>query len=1191
MSDLLGRERVAAHHGSLSKERRFDAELRLKSGALTLLVATSSLELGIDVGEIDLVCQLGSTRSIAAFLQRAGRAGHSVDGVPKARLFPLTREELVECAALLDAIRRGELDRLAIAHAPLDVLAQQIVAETATCEWGEDALFDLVRRAWGYRDLERADFDAVVRALTEGFASSRGRRSAWLHHDAVNRVLRTRKGAGLAALTSGGTIPDNADYDVVLEPAGHVIGTVNEDFAVESLTGDVFQLGNAAYRIRRVEAGRVRVEDATGQSPNIPFWLGEAPGRSDELSVAVSRVRSEIEARLASGDASAWLQQDVGLDAPCSQQLVDFLAAGRNALGVVPTQACIVLERFFDESGGMQLVLHAPFGSRLNRAWGLALRKRFCRRFDIELQAAATEDAILLSLLGAHSFDLGEVVRYLNAASVEQVLVQALLDAPMFVTRWRWVASTSLALPRFRGGRRVAPQLQRMGAEDLLSAVFPDQIACAENIVGEREIPDHPLVRQAMDDCLQDAMDCAGLVRVLRAIEDGRIRVVARDLTLPSAFALGVLTARPYAFLDDAPLEERRAQAVSARRWLDPDNVDDLGRLDPAAIEQVRDEAWPDAAGVDEMHDALDGLGLLSAQEAQSRPSWPLLLAQLADDGRATRARCADTVDFWTTTERLPELLALFPQVRCEPAVTVPPAHAARRWTREEALREIVRSRLECIGPVDATSLARTLSSARADIEGALLALEAEGFVLAGRFSADAAEREWCERRLLARIHRYTVGRLRREIEPVSTGDLMRFLCRWQRVEAGERGDGPDALATAIAQLEGFAAPVGAWETEILPARMRNYDFTWLDELCRAGRVVWQRRAALESVSSAPAGPRLRAAPIVLLARRHAPIWQRLQASDGSIGTCADARAQRLLEVLDANGASYFDEIVESCGLLRAEAEDALARLVAAGLVHCDTFAGLRALLTPSSHRSGRDAGRGRRGRWFAIDDAGRWARVTRSLPVAATAPLPASTPARLSAAPTGRAAAPASTPAVTSARPAGAELRDDALEHVARVLLRRYGVLFWRLLRRELDDLPPWRDLVRVLRRLEARGEIRGGRFVADVPGEQYALPEAVAALRAIRREAPDGSDVVLSAIDPLNLSGVLVPGPLVPAVAGNRLLLRDGAVRAVLVAGKVRMVGAPDPAAEAAARDLLARRPAGVPRLPYPRTSRRHA
>src|SRR6184192_2528888 len=432
LSELLGSEAVTSHHGSLSAKLRLDAEDRLKRGELTALVATASLELGIDIGSVDLVCQLGTTRSIASLLQRVGRAEHKRGGLPKGRIFPLSRDELVECAALLRCIRRGELDRLSIPENPLDVLAQQIVAAASTEDWDENEFFNLIRSSWSYRNLAREEFDSVVKMLAEGFSTKRGRRSALIHHDAINHRLRGRRGSRLVALTSGGAIPDNADYRVVLDPSETFVGTVNEDFAVESLAGDIFQLGNAAWRILRVNSGVVRVEDAKGQPPSIPFWLGEAPARTAELSQAVSDLRTEIQTMLAEGkNISEWLVKEIHLPTPAAEQIADYFANTYRALGAIPSQQTLVMERFFDESGGMQLVLHSPFGNRINRAWGLALRKRFCRSFNFELQAAATDDAIVISLGTQHSFPLEEVFHYLNSKTVRDLLVQALLDAPM----------------------------------------------------------------------------------------------------------------------------------------------------------------------------------------------------------------------------------------------------------------------------------------------------------------------------------------------------------------------------------------------------------------------------------------------------------------------------------------------------------------------------------------------------------------------------------------------------------------------------------------------------------------------------------------------------------------------------------------------------------------------------------------
>ncbi|MEW9571694.1 DEAD/DEAH box helicase [Rhodanobacter sp. Si-c] len=1259
LSERLGKEAVAAHHGSLAREQRLDAEQRLKRGELAVLVATASLELGIDIGDVDLVCQLGSPRSIAAFLQRAGRSGHHIGGTPKARLFPATRDDLVECAALLDAVRRGELDALVQPPQPLDVLAQQIVAEVACREWDEDALYALVRGAHPYRALARADFDAVVRMLAEGFTTRRGARAAYLHRDAVHRQVRARRGARLIALTSGGAIPDTADYLVVLEPQATVIGSVHEDFAVESLAGDIFQLGNTSYRILRVERDRLRVEDAHGVPPSIPFWLGEAPGRTDELSFAVSRLREEVDALLeplslrARGEAPwmapalrseergrgegsvfaelsgttepspptplpegegsralVWLRDELGLGEAAARQLADYLAGAKAALGVLPTQSTLVFERFFDESGGTQLVIHSPFGSRINRAWGLALRKRFCRQFNFELQAAATEDAIVLSLSTSHSFPLEEVARYLHSNSAEHVLVQALLDAPLFPARWRWNAVTALALPRFAGGKKVPPQLQRMKSEDLLAAVFPDQVACLENIVGERQIPDHPLVAQTLHDCLREAMDVDGLLDLLRRLEAGTIRLVVRELAAPSPLAGAVLNAAPYAFLDDAPLEERRTRAV---RQDSPVNAGDLGRLDPDAITAVREEAWPEVRSVDEMHEALDALGGITADEAAANEGWSDKLRALAKDQRATRLSPSPLLgtrggamdgagseergegwgegtvspepaskqapgdasastrpssqpsprrgegdgDVWVCAEKLPLWQGVHPEAPLQPAIVAPAEHAARAWTREDALRELVRGRLLGLGPMTVGALAAPLGVAPADVEAALLRLQTEGYVIQGRFDPDMAETQWCERHLLARIHRYTLGRLRREIEPVSRRQLVRFLLDWQHASPATQLRGPDALSAVLAQLEGYEAAAGAWEAEILPARIADYSASWLDGQCRAGRIGWSRLRA-----GGGSGP-VRATPIVLLPRRQMAVWTAVAQDDSPQEGLLSSRAQAVADALREHGALFFDELQHIAHLLRTELEDALGELVAAGRASADSFAGLRALLLPAAKREAPRHRRMHRHVFGGIEDAGRWSLVARSLLPAGEKKVPGRADERRVLAGKSDAASAQDQPLTSILSPKGRgsdggasrdvySMEAEAVEHVARALLARYGVVFWQLLEREAPWLPRWRELLRVYRRLEARGEIRGGRFVEGLVGEQFALPAAIAPLRAIRQRADDGELVVVGGCDPLNLLGGVLAGDKVPAVPGSRVLYRDGMPLAAQVAGK---------------------------------------
>jgi len=1165
LCERLGPDKVTSHHGSLSAKLRLDAESRLKRGELRALVATASLELGIDIGSVDLVCQIGTTRSIATCLQRVGRAGHSRGGLPKGRLFPLTRDELVECVATLRSVRRGELDCLHIPQKPLDVLAQQIVACAACEDWSEGKLFDLVRSAYPYRDLTRPEFDEVVRMLAEGFSTKRGRRAALIHHDAVNHRLRGRRGSRLLALTSGGAIPDNADYRVILEPSETFIGTVNEDFAVESMAGEIFQLGNASWKILRINEGTIRVEDAHGQPPGIPFWLGEAPARTAELSRAVSDFREEIEAELRNASNLVnWLIAATGISDSGAQQLANYFTASYKALGLLPSQNKLVLERFFDESGGMQLVVHSPFGARLNRAWGLALRKRFCRSFNFELQSAATDDAIVLSLGTQHSFPLDEVFRYLNSKNVREILVQALLDAPMFPIRWRWNATRALALPRNRGGRKVPAPLQRMESENLLAAVFPDQLACLENIAGDREIPDHPLVRQTIEDCLTEAMDIDGLEALLRRIEAGQIECIARDLPEPSPLAHEILNARPYAFLDNAPLEERRTRAVLTRRA--GESTDDgLGILDAAAIQRVREEAWPRATNADELHEALLLLGLMTEEEANRclttrtgdsdgdalDPAFypssviphPFLQSLSAEKraGQLTHTQPASRHALWTAAERLPLVRAVYPEAQTKPLLVPPETETKRAWERGDALRELVRGRIEVVGPITAAALADFFEQPLSEIDAALLALEAEGFVLRGRFTppapnlnlnppqsapAEKSDLEWCDRRLLARIHRLTINRLRSEIEPVSIAQFQRFLLTWHRVDAEHRAEGPEGVASVLELLDGYDLPAAAWEPAVLALRVKDYTPQWLDRLCFTGRIGWGRLSPPQNQNQKARGfTPLRSSPTALFARDNLPHWLELSCVPASSEFSPDT--ELVLKTLAESGALFFAEIVRRTGLLQSRTEQALGELAAQGWVTADSFEGLRALLVPAEKRAPfGDTERKRRHKVVtSLEFAGRWSLLRRPNLEAKRGEVPAVP---------------------------GSLLRDEAIERFARVLLRRYGVVFRRLLERESLRVS-WFDLGRVFRRLEARGEIRGGYFVSGASGEQFALPEAIGLLRSLRKAEPSGELIALSAADPLNLVSILTPGPRIPAIWPNRILLRDGVPIAALEAGQI--------------------------------------
>ncbi len=1168
LSSRLGEEAVVAHHGSLSRATRWDAEQKLKNGQVKVCVATASLELGIDIGEIDLVCQIGSPRSIGLLVQRVGRSGHTVGGVPKGKLFPLTRDEMLECAALSRALRRGNLDTFAIPSWPLDVMAQQMVAACACEDWDEDALFELCRRAYPYRNLPRNKFDQVVASLSQGFAPRQGRNGAHLHRDGINHKVKGRRGARLAALTSGGAIPDNADYDVVADPDGSFVGTVNEDFAIESMAGDVFLLGNTPWKIRRVESGRVRVEDAQGNLPTIPFWLGEAPGRTWELSDEITQLRDGIDRRLDNPQqAEAWLASEAGVSREVARQLVAYLVEGKRVLGVVPTASRVVAERFFDESGGMQLVIHAPFGAAINRAWGMALRKRICRAFDFELQATATDDGLNFSLGPSMAFPLGDVFNYLSPNTVEEVLTQAVFQAPLFGTRWRWNASRFLALLRHSGGKKVPAPLQRMRSDDLLAAVFPAQVQCQDNAMpGDIEPPDHPLVFETTRDCLTEAMSLEGLKNILASIRSGAIEVFACDTVQPSVFAHQILNAMPYAFLDDAPLEERRARAVSLRRAL-PEDARDLSALDPDAIRAESAYAWPAIRNADELHDALLTLGvappdeLASRTEAAFREKLLGWLADLAQGGRALRMAQSEGRTLWLAAEHAVLVSTAYPDAALEGRVSLSQPAGGRggdEIEREDAVLHLVRGWAECSGPFTAGEMAGLLGLSRSDIAAAVAGLENEGLVLRGSFRPGVDEAEFCDRRILARIHRATVGRLRREIEPVPPSSFMRFLFRWQHASAGWQAAGEGGLLDVIDKLQGFETAAAAWEPELLAGRVSDYGPELLDRLCTGGEVVWGRlsrgnNSASGMASGTRAAPLTRASSITL-ALRESLDWL-LDTAPDSVDSLRGATAE-IMELLSARGACFQNDLIARTRRLPSDVEEALWMLAANGLVTCDSVSPLRARVNGKQLRGKKHRGRADRNhsrRNGARETGSLSARPSDSQP-------PASQRSR-------------SQRQISAGRWSLLESLDpvqDPLYSKARQLLHRYGVVFPELMARE-RMVPRWRDLVRIYRRLEARGEIRGGRFVSGFVGEQFALPDAVAALRDANRAPATGALVVVSACDPLNLVGIVTPGERVPSQPGNRVVFRDGVPLASLEKGVVVNRCNADSRAMAAAVDLL--------------------
>jgi ATP-dependent Lhr-like helicase len=1175
LSERIGEDLVATHHGSLARKLRLAAERKLKNGEIRVLVATASLELGIDIGNVDLVCQINSPRAISVALQRIGRAGHWRGAVPKGRLFATTRDDMVECAAAVLAIRSGDLDRIQVPDKPLDILAQQIVAMCSCEDWDEAALFDCVRRAYPYRELTADEFERILEMLSQGIASQRGRYGAYLHRDMVNRKLRARRGARLAAITSGGAIPETALFTVVVQPEEIVIGTLDEDFAVESNAGDIMLLGNTSWRITRVEGktGRVVVEDAHGAPPSVPFWRGEAPARTAELSQYVSRLRERISSMLpntaplpalpveqdgAEGqkvrmrlgavpqglkpndykvwngtaeavplqselvrpvrrglesspevqNAVAWLKNECGLDDSGAEQLVEYIIEGRAVLGEVPTQKTIIAERFFDEGGGMQLILHAPFGGRINKAWGLALRKRFCRSFNFELQAAATDNGLNIALAEQHSFPLSDVFHYLQVETVQEILEQAALASPIFGTRWRWDANRALALLRFQGGKKVPPYIQRIRSDDLLASVFPDVSACQENIEGDIRIPDHPLVQEVMKDVLTEAMDIDGLRQLLTGIRDGSIRCIAVDTPVPSQFSHEILNANPYAFLDDAPLEERRARAVQMRRMLPEAVLNEIGRLDQTAIARVREEARPDVRDADELHDALQTLVALPEDivdpEWQAVVStWVRFLPELIEGWRVVRAIARER-GYIVASERAKEFTLIYPDARFE---VTPPELAPSADSRDDALLGMVRGWMMHSGPTSAAALAFLLGVPSSDVAHALLRMEASGSVLRGNFTGHATGNEpntaeWCDRRLLARIHHLTVATLRKQVEPVTAAQFMRWLLRWQHLAPNAQASGERGLLEVIRQLQGFEIPANAWEKQVLKPRVNGYDPAVLDQLCLTGAVGWGRVSPHPATLEDSGNGRRRVvptsvAPITFFVREDSDWMQPRNPEDTeNEERVLSQGARTVADFLRRRGAAFFADIVRGTGKLKAEIETALWELVAAGLVTADGFENLRSLINPN-----RRATPGVPKLAKPRHSTGRW-----SLLYAAEATD-----------------------------------RNKVLESMCQMLLCRYGVVFREVLARE-SNLPKWRELLITFRRLEDRGEVRGGRFVSGFLGEQFALPEAVESLRSMRNLPATGETLVVSAADPMNLVGFIVPGERVPAISGRYVKFRDG-------------------------------------------------
>ncbi len=1035
LSELIGSELVASHHGSLSHTQRHKSEQQLKAGTLKVMVATSSLELGLDIGSIDLVVQISSPRSIHAFIQRAGRSEHHKNGTSRALLVPLTRDDLSECVALVRSVRQGNLEQLALASPALDILAQQIVAETAMRDIAADELYTVMKSEYIWRELRRSDFDGVLSMLNDGYSLRFGRRSRYIFYDRTEQIVRARPGARITAALNGGAIPENFEYEVIEEPDGTYVGSVHEDFAIESSRGDVFQLGNRLWQITQVSGNRVSVVYAPNKHPTIPFWIVDVPGRTDALSAAVSSLH---ELYVKTGDAQRFALQvcdETGLAPAWVLPLADYYREASESLGSLPTQSTVILERFFDEVKNCHIVLHAPFGAQVNRAWGLALRKRFCRQFNFELQAAANDNAIILSLSHTHSFVLPDVFRYLASASAQDVLTQALLDAPMFEVRWRWNASRALAILRRNMRGKVPAQWQKSGAQDLVALLFPDQIACAENLSGPRAIPDHPLVKQTVTDCLNEAMDASGFLRVLKGLESGTIETRSKDSAAPSAFAHEIISARPYAFLDDAPLEERRTRAV--RTDVEARAGDEIS---DATIAAVRAETLYPARNEYELYDLLTQFAVVPADEI-SALGFASSIDSLVARGKAVLQRLGPAESeeaarlYYTSADR--EILV---------HEVYGPNEGASGEQRDHATQSLLLAHLELLGPATIEYLTMRLALSASRIEIALLALENQGAVFQLNRGGTVF---FTERSFYQRLQHY--GRRRSVQKRVNPAEYLMFLQHWQSVT--EPMTGQHALIKVLRQLQGVALSHDEW-TRALALRISDFSERMLEDVLLGGEFFWWR-PAIAGAASRSVTARTR---YMLLSRE---MWRVLAPSAPEINALS-ADARRVFDFLFSNGASFLHDIhaghndrsaPTSQKLFSEQTLRGVRELIAQGLVTSDQFFSLRRL-------------------------APRAAKRMRFAPRLVDPQFPS-----------GR---------FSLVRFRGGEADEDArLRALAEMLLARHGVVYRYAAENDFFKAP-WPRLVRTLRLMEMAGQVRSGRFIDELWGEQFADPAAIHGLEA---------------------------------------------------------------------------------------------
>ena len=1094
LSQKLGSDAIRSHHGSLSKEKRWEAENLLKSGSIKGIIATASLELGIDVGYIDLVCQVGSPRSLGAFIQRIGRAGHSLGLTPKGRLFALTRDELIECGALIQGLSKGAMDAIAVPDSPIDILAQQIVAAVAVDEWDEDSLFQMIRTSYPFRNLSQEKFSETLSMLSFGLSETT-RKGAYIHWDQVNHKLRPRKSAKLSALMSAGAIPEQNLYRVVIEAENTFVGTIDEDFAIESQRGDIFLLGNNSWQINRVTSGQVLVRDVHGAPPTIPFWFGEAPGRTIELSSEVSDLRQHIADYIDSdskSDAISYLQQTCGMNIDAAEQAWSYLVAAKTALGQIPTGEIVIFERFFDDTQGMQVVIHAPFGAKINRAFGLALRKRFCRNFDFELQALADDNGLVLSTGPAQSFEIDTLFNLVTPNNLRDVLVQALLAVPMFQVRWRWNLTRSLAILRQKFGKRVPPHLQRFQADDLLTAVFPAQTQCFEHRVGDIPLPDHPLVEQTVEDCLFEGMDYQELHKTLERKKEGLIQFVAKETREASPMAHELLTAAPYTFLDDTGLENRRTRAVSLNRSLSLAEVADLTHLSPSAIDQVAEEAWPLVRNSDEMYDiALQWILIPGKNSSQ----WQVYLDSLMEDGRLRQVELHQQSCYYPSI-KIHEISALFEEVGVDTLVK----------DTNPTITAIVRGYMESLGVSTIEKVSRFSGLNKPQILKALLNLQNTGQVAQGYFDNRLikGESQWCERRLLFRIHRLTVNQQRKKIKPATLQQFQRFLCQHQGLrvitqENRDEIDGP-SLMGCLDQLCLFSAPINVWEEEIIKSRVPEFHPRDLDELGSQGNLLFSRAKPKPHEGSGHTSERVRVnMAIMFFARDQLGL---IASPDEDDTDHLSGEAKKTLEVLHNRGALFFHDLVQELKAPMTRVELGVTELITKGYITTDRFGAVR----PNENKAK--------------------AKRYRSSSLAHQSPFDSC--GRISIMP----------------KPIRDIEEEESIEMWADILLGRYGILFRDLLRRE-PLAPQWGELSRLLRYKELTGEIIGGRFVKGVGGEQFATKEAFQELRSQVDTPPNVEELyILSGCDPANMSFLEEEELRVAFQPQNRVAILDGLI-----------------------------------------------